>query len=115
MEKLKHLEPKFSFAVERLWKKIKRKQAKTANRLHLKARNDDKTTEHNRDLDQDNEHSISQDKTEYLVKQSDFIPDGFDGLSNNFIDQDPKNSNMIFADDSYISDINGIFYWEFTL
>ena len=105
MEKLKHLEPKFSLAMERLWKKIKRQHAKTANRFQFKARNDDKTTENNRDLGFDAEHSISQDRTEYLVKQSDFVPDGFDGISNNFTEQETKNNNFILADDSYISDL----------
>ena len=90
MEKLKHLEPKFSYAIERLAKKIKRLQTKTANRMHIKARNDDKTTEYNRDFSFDNNHSISQDQTEYILKQNEIISEGIDGLSNLF-EQEKKN------------------------
>ena len=90
MEKVKHLEPKFSYAIERLCRKLKRQYTKTANRVHYKAKNDDKTTEHNRGYDFDHERSISQDKTEFFAKQSEQIHDAFDGISNNYIEQDQE-------------------------
>jgi hypothetical protein len=111
MEKVKHLDPKFSIAIERLVRKIKgvpegslskRNRTKTAGRLYRGAKGDD-STEKNRDFDFENDHSISQDKTEYLVKQSDMIPDAFELVSNtNFDNEYEKHSKSQFVnDDSY--------------
>lgn len=110
MEKLKHLDPKFSYSIERLAKRIKysgegslskRPRTKTAGRFHRKANNNDDTTEHNRDFY--NDHDLSQDKTEYIAKQSDVMADAIDIGSNSYFDQEfDKLSKLQFpADDSY--------------
>lgn len=111
MEKLKHLDPKFSLSIERLAKRIKyssdgslskRPRTKTANRFHKKAKNDD-PTEHNRDFELENDHSISQDRTEYIAKQSDLVPDGFELASNSYYENEfDKHSKSHFQpEDSY--------------
>jgi hypothetical protein len=101
MEKVKHLDPKFSKAIERLAKKLKneapgnlsrRPRTKTAGRFHRKAKNDD-ATEHNRDFDFDNDYSVSQDKTEYLIKQSENLGDFFDIESSKNQDNSHFNDN----------------------
>ena len=91
MEKVKHLEPKFSYAIERLCRKIKRQNTKTAGRIAYKAKNEDKTTENNQDFDFDHERSISQDKTEFYAKQSEFVHDVFDAANYNYTDNDQEN------------------------
>lgn len=120
MEKVKHLEPKFSTAIERLGRRIrgqldgplsKRVRTKTANRFHRRANHDD-PTEHNRDFDIDNDHSISQDKTEYIAKQSDLIPDAFDLASNTYFDNEvaTHTKSQFHAGDTYNLKMSGIFF-----
>jgi hypothetical protein len=106
MEKMKHLDPKFSNAIERLVLNTKgvpertlskRSRTKTANRLYKGARGDD-STEKNRDFG--NEYSISQDKTDYLAKQSDMIPDSFELASSTYFeDEVEKHSISQFVND----------------
>jgi len=98
MEKVKHLEPKFSQAITKLARKCKvttqgniskRPRTKTAGRIHRKARNDD-ATEHNRDFDFENDHSISLDKTEYLLKQSENIGEFLELENSKHVDSDSR-------------------------
>lgn len=55
-------------------------------------RNDDKTTEYNREYDHD--RSISQDKTEYLAKQSELINDAYDPIIYDYVHNDNENANV---------------------
>lgn len=104
------MEPNFSDAISRFVKKfikksagnsLPRKRTKTAGRVQRRVINDESIENNNFEFE--NENSLSQDKTEYLIKQGELVSEKFDLMSSkNFEQEIDQHSKSQFAvDDSY--------------
>ena len=102
------MEPNFSDAISRFVKKfikksagnsLPRKRTKTAGRVQRRIINDESIENNNFEF----ENSLSQDKTEYLIKQGELVSEKFDLMSSkNFEQEIDQHSKSQFAvDDSY--------------
>lgn len=108
MEKVKHLDPKFSIAVERLVKRLikrspgtsmSKKSKKTAHLM----REEDEITETKVELENRLENTLSQDKTEHIIHQVGNREEGDDRSTQKQLENDIDNhsKSQFVVDDSY--------------
>ncbi|CAI2386846.1 unnamed protein product [Moneuplotes crassus] len=108
MEKAKHLDPKFSTAVERLVRRLIKRSpgtsmSKKSKRTAHLMREDDEITETKVELENRLDNTLSQDKTEYIVHQVDHREEGDDRSTQMHLENDIDNhsKSQFLVDDSY--------------